>query len=122
MTGEIAPALTGHQSHFTEADFWGTLAATALLVGRPLVRLALQLYYAMRSDDTPAWAKGVILGSLGYLISPLDAVPDFVPVAGFTDDLAVLASAVVTVGLHVRGKVVADADAHLERWFGPAAR
>ena len=34
--------------------------------------------------------KAIIIGALGYLISPLDAVPDAIPIAGLSDDLGVL--------------------------------
>jgi uncharacterized membrane protein YkvA (DUF1232 family) len=36
------------------------------------------------------WAKTVIIGALGYLICPIDAIPDIIPGVGFTDDLAVM--------------------------------
>ena len=38
----------------------------------------------------PGWAKALIVGVLGYFILPLDAVPDFVPVAGYADDFAAM--------------------------------
>ncbi len=39
----------------------------------------------LRSKD-----KAMIIGALGYLISPLDVIPDAIPIAGLSDDLAVL--------------------------------
>lgn len=66
-----------------------------------VLRHALQLYFAARSPETPAWARSVIYGALGYFISVFDAVPDFTPVMGYTDDLSVLAAALATVATYV---------------------
>ncbi len=48
----------------------------ALVAGRKTVVTAITLYHCLRDSDTPAWAKGVIVGALGYLILPVDMVPD----------------------------------------------
>lgn len=42
----------------------------------------------------PAWAIVTIIGAIIYVVSPIDAVPDFIPVAGWLDDGAVVAAAV----------------------------
>ena len=42
----------------------------------------------------PAWAIAAIIGAIIYVISPLDAVPDIIPIAGWIDDGAVVAAAV----------------------------
>ena len=42
----------------------------------------------------PAWAIAAIIGAIIYVVSPIDAVPDFIPVAGWLDDGAVVAAAV----------------------------
>ena len=39
----------------------------------------------------PAADKGVIIAALGFLISPLDCIPDPIPVAGYTDDALAMA-------------------------------
>ena len=52
----------------------------ALSAGKPVIEKALQLFYATQSPDTPAWAKRVIYGALAYLILPIDAIPDYLPV------------------------------------------
>jgi|YNPMSStandDraft_1061717.scaffolds.fasta_scaffold00004_61 uncharacterized membrane protein YkvA (DUF1232 family) len=70
--------------------------------GRKVVETALQLYYSFRDNDTPNWAKAVILGALGYFITPVDAVPDFAPLLGFSDDLAMMLSALAVVAIHVK--------------------
>ena len=87
---------------FEERSFWNKLASAAGKAGREVLEIALTLYYALIDDDTPAWAKATIIGALIYFISPVDAVPDFIPVAGYADDLVVMAGAVATVAAHIK--------------------
>ncbi len=51
------------------------------------------LYYVLKSCDVPIKVKAEILGALGYVLVPLD-LTDFIPVAGFTDDLAAITFAI----------------------------
>lgn len=102
---------------YSDNGFWSKLANFALAAGRDLVDLALQLYYTLQSPDTPAWAKGVIIAALGYFISPVDAIPDFIPVIGYVDDLGVLVAAVGTVATYITPETKATAEATLRRWF-----
>lgn len=48
------------------------------------------LYFAFKDPRTPWFAKVVILIVLGYLLSPVDLIPDFVPVLGYLDDLVIV--------------------------------
>jgi uncharacterized membrane protein YkvA (DUF1232 family) len=77
--------------YFTDEAFWNKVKRYAKRAGRRVLEPALVLYFCMRDDDTPAWAKGVILGALGYFIFPMDAIPDATPAVGFADDLGALA-------------------------------
>jgi uncharacterized membrane protein YkvA (DUF1232 family) len=61
----------------------------------------LTLFYSAKDDNTPKWAKGVIFGSLGYLIAPLDLIPDFIPAAGYTDDMMTITAAISIVALYI---------------------
>lgn len=58
--------------------------------GTKLLRAVYKLYLLLRSRDTPILVKAGIVAALGYFISPIDLVPDFVPIAGYADDLAVV--------------------------------
>ncbi|MEO5583092.1 MAG: DUF1232 domain-containing protein [Saprospiraceae bacterium] len=77
--------------------------------GLKLLYSALLLYYAFRRSDLPVWAKSIIFGALGYLISPIDAIPDLTPILGYTDDLGVLSYALVLIAAYVNGDVRAKA-------------
>ena len=110
--------ITLSAGHYSEARFWTKLRAFGLRAGRELVEKSLWLYYAAERPDTPKWAKATVYGALAYFILPADAVPDLTPVAGFSDDLAVLAMAVATIGMHIDAAVKARANETLMRWFG----
>ena len=51
-----------------------------------MVYTALILYYTLESDKVSLKDKALIVGALGYLISPLDVIPDAIPIAGLGDD------------------------------------
>ncbi|MBN8707065.1 MAG: DUF1232 domain-containing protein [Bacteroidetes bacterium] len=58
----------------------------------------VQLLWKMICDpDAAWWAKAIAIGALIYLISPIDAIPDFIPVVGLTDDVGVILLAVSQV-------------------------
>lgn len=105
---------------YSDPGFWNKLRDHARLAGREVLERALCLYYAARRPDTPAWARTVIYGALAYFVAPLDAVPDITPVLGFSDDLGVLVSAVVTVALYIDDTVREQARDKLSQWLGPA--
>lgn len=105
-------------TEFDEGSFWDKLKNFALKAGREVIEKALWLYYAAQQPATPAWAKSVIYGALAYFVLPLDAVPDAIPVAGFTDDLGALAAAVATVSMFITDEVKRQAERKLRDWFG----
>jgi len=79
---------------------------------------ALLLYYAYKRSDTPIWAKRIITGAFGYLLAPLDALPDFTPFLGFTDDFSVLSYGLVTLAAYVDMEVRIQARKTLTSWLG----
>src|SRR5436189_1854111 len=110
--------LAPYVRYYSEPAFWQKLATVALQAGKQLVRKALCLYYAALAPETPAWAKGVMFGALGYFILPLDLIPDAIPLLGYADDLGVLLAAAATVAAHVTDEHRRRADETLARWFG----
>lgn len=44
------------------------------------------LWLAARDPRTPWYAKALALGIAGYALSPIDLIPDFVPILGYVDD------------------------------------
>ena len=109
---------SGFAKDFTENSFWEKVKKFALVAGKEVVEMALQLFYALQAPATPMWAKTVIIGALGYFISPFDAIPDVVPMVGYADDLGVLAAAIATVGTYVTDDIKAKAEAKWNEWIG----
>ena len=104
--------------HYSDEGFWTKAKTVLRSAGRTVLEPALQLYYAAQRPETPVWAKSIVYGALGYLILPLDAIPDALPVVGFTDDLGVLVAAVAAIAAHIDEGVKARARAKLADWFG----
>jgi uncharacterized membrane protein YkvA (DUF1232 family) len=108
----------GFSKDYSEDSFWGKLKKFAKAAGSEVIDKALQLYYAMQESATPTWAKAIIIAALGYFISPIDAIPDLIPVVGYADDLGVLVAALATVASYITNEVKAKAKAKLAEWFG----
>lgn len=102
---------------YSEPRFWRKIAAFGRRAGLEVVEKALWLYYAAEAPNTPQWARATVYGALAYFVLPVDAVPDIVPLAGYSDDLSVLALAVTTIGCYVDAGVKARAAMTLARWF-----
>lgn len=105
-------------TYYSAPRFWDKLARAARKAGREVVEKALWLYFAAQRPETPKWARLTVYAALGYLIMPLDAVPDMAPAAGFADDLGVLAVAVTTIAAYIDAGVKARTTQVLARWFG----
>lgn len=67
----------------------------------PLAAETVAMYFAMLDPKTPLWVKGTVAAALAYFVLPLDAIPDFLPLAGMSDDAGVLAAALTAVSAHV---------------------
>lgn len=107
-----------YQQAFSENRFRSKLARYARAAGREVVEKSLLLYYTLKDDKAPAWARATITGALGYFIVPLDAITDFTPAVGYADDLGVLALAVAVVAAYVDDEVRAKTAARIRQWFG----
>lgn len=108
----------GFEKEYSDAKFWEKVVAYARNAGKEVIEKALWLYFSAQNPKAPAWAKSVVYGALGYFIFPLDAIPDLTPLAGYTDDLGVLAAALATVALYVNDEVKARAAEKMKGWFG----
>jgi len=76
-------------------DLWRKLKRVAARV--PFAEELLAAYYCAFDKDTPLSAKATLVAAIAYFVLPVDAIPDVLPVIGFTDDAAVLATAIKLV-------------------------
>lgn len=79
-----------YSDSYSNENFWDKVTRMPETAGCSVLRVAVTLYALLRESSIPLWAKTAIIGALGYLICPIDAIPDIIPVVGFTDDLAVM--------------------------------
>jgi uncharacterized membrane protein YkvA (DUF1232 family) len=95
--------------------FWAKLRGLA--ANLPFAEDLLAAYYCAFDRDTPLHVKAALLGALAYFVLPFDFVPDILPVLGYADDAAVLATAVRLVAAHLRPEHRDAARRALEREF-----
>ncbi|MBQ5872967.1 MAG: tetratricopeptide repeat protein [Bacteroidales bacterium] len=93
--------LSDYGDNYSDSGFWNKVKK----LGKKVLKPALQLYYVMKESSTPLDTKGLIIGALGYLILPIDLIPDFIPVAGYTDDLAALLAVVKMCKEHITPEI-----------------
>ena len=103
---------------YSDDSFWAKVKKYARVAGASVLEPALKMYYSLLDSDTPAWAKTVIIGALGYFILPVDAIPDFTPVIGYADDVGVLVAALGIVAAHIKPDHVARAQKTMKEWLG----
>jgi uncharacterized membrane protein YkvA (DUF1232 family) len=111
------PDFMSYANKFSTSEFAEKISRIAKRAGAKLVYAALILYYTLQSDKVSKTDKAFIIGALGYMISPIDVIPDAIPIAGLTDDLAVLLYVLKKVWNGIDPEIVQQAKEKLSRWF-----
>lgn len=106
-----------YSDKFSAKGFVEKISRIAKRAGSKLVYLALVLYYTLQSKNVSVKDKALIIGALGYLISPLDVIPDAIPIVGLGDDLSVLVYVINKIWVDVPDDVKAKAKERLCEWF-----
>jgi uncharacterized membrane protein YkvA (DUF1232 family) len=83
-----------------ERRFWRKVRRVLARV--PFAEDLLAAYFCAMDRNTPAYVRGVLLGALAYFVLPADAMPDILPLLGYTDDALVLVTAIRLVSGHIR--------------------
>ena len=110
------PDFMSYSNKFTNGEFMEKIAKIAKRAGAKLVYIALVLYYTLQSDKVSIKDKAIIVGALGYLVSPLDVIPDAIPIVGLGDDLAVLLYVIGKIG-DVSEEIKEKAKSKLTKWI-----
>ena len=113
-----ASDLNKYEKHFSFNGLMSKIKETAKKAGLKAIYMALLLYYALESQTISTMDKAIIYGALGYFISPIDVIPDILPIIGLSDDIAVLAWAFNRIKHNVTDLTREKAKTKLKIWFG----
>ena len=106
-----------YANEYNEDKLWGKIKNVAKKAGIKVIYYALLLFYALKSENVTMAEKALIVAALGYFILPLDLIPDFIPIAGYGDDAAVLYGLIQKLDC-IDETVKAQAKNKLKEWFG----
>jgi uncharacterized membrane protein YkvA (DUF1232 family) len=79
--------------------FWPKFRRFAVRL--PFAEDLVAAYFCAFDRDTPRHVQVALIGALAYFVLPFDFIPDMMPLIGFTDDAAVLATAIKLVAAHI---------------------
>ena len=110
-----------YRDRYSEEGLWEKIRKNIAKIGVKVIYQALLLFYVAQSPNCPTKIKAGIIGALGYLISPLDLIPDFMPGIGFADDAAAIAAAVALAQVYINDEIRAQARAKIVDLLGEDA-
>ena len=96
----LIPATIRVNEERVARGFWPKFRKVAAQI--PFAKDLLSVWFCARDPQTPATAKGMVMAALAYFVLPVDAIPDFLPVIGYTDDAAVLAAVIAIIGKNLK--------------------
>ncbi len=114
------PAIIARNTRTVERGFWKKLLKVAGKI--PFAEDLAAAYFCAVDPTTPGRVKGILIAALAYFVLPVDIIPDFIAGIGFTDDAAVLATAIALVSSHIKPRHHKHARAALGLGEPPADR
>lgn len=103
--------------NYSEESLLQKISKFGAHIGLELLYKVAQLWCVLQKPEVPAKDKALIMGALGYLITPLDFLPDLTPVLGYSDDLVAITFALLKVQGYIDDEVKAEAKALLAKVF-----
>lgn len=113
--------LSKYADNYSEENLLHKISKFGAHIGLELLYKVAQLWCVLQKPEVPAKDKALIMGALGYLITPLDFLPDLTPVLGYSDDLVAITFALLKVQGYIDDEVKAEAKALLAKVFGEDA-
>ena len=101
--------LRNYKKEYSDSKLMSKLTGNFRKMGVKLVYMCFIMYHLLKDNRVPAKLKATIIGALGYVIAPLDLVADITPVAGFSDDIAMVIAAFGLIVLYVNDDIKAAA-------------
>jgi uncharacterized membrane protein YkvA (DUF1232 family) len=123
MSAATSAAGPNGQTPFATESREATVVDEALLArllrraGRTIARPALECFEMLLDGATPHQARLTVLAALTYLLVPVDLIPDFIPAAGFSDDMVALTALLGLCARHLTPAIKLRAQSKLDRWF-----
>lgn len=115
---KVPQNIESYQSEYSESGLWKKVKTVAKKAGIKTIYMVLLLHYVLKSPNVSIEDKAKIYGALGYFILPIDLIPDFIPIVGYSDDVAALAYALHAVWKNVTPEIKQQAQQKLRSWFG----
>ncbi len=84
---------------------------------RRVKRDGVMLWFACRDLRTPWWLKALAMLVVAYALSPIDLVPDFIPVLGFLDDVILLPVLIWLIVRYLPPDIARDGRLQAEAWM-----
>lgn len=103
---------------YSESSFFDKIKNTVKSAGLTLIYKALQLYCVTENPNCPKKIKAAIFAALGYFIMPLDVIPDFTPIVGYSDDAGAIALALGLAQFYIDDEVNRKAKNKIANIFG----
>ena len=99
FSGDADDAGLAREKFRLAREFWPKFKRFAAQL--PFAEDLVAAYYCAFDRHTPRHVQAVLVGALAYFVLPFDVMPDMLPLIGFTDDAAVLATAIRLVAAHI---------------------
>lgn len=107
-----------YEDKYSESGLWDKIRKNIAKIGVKVIYQALLLYYVAQSPNCPSKIKAGIIGALGYLISPIDLIPDIMPGIGYADDAAAIATAVALAQIYITDEIKEQAKSKIADLLG----
>ena len=110
-----------YAGNYSEQGLFQKITGSVKKAGLKVIYKALQLFYVAQNPKVPMKIRAAIIAPLGYFISPVDLIPDLMPVVGFSDDAAVIALAMAVAHMYITEEVKQRAKDMIKKLFGDSA-
>lgn len=102
-------------SHYNRQKLFDKLTKLPGQILLPIAVKVFLLYELLKEQDSSPFLKAVIIGTLGYLICPVDAIPDMLP-GGYVDDIALMTTLLAGVDHKLSDEIRRRAEFHTRRY------
>lgn len=107
---DLNNSMNDYAQEYEDGKFFSVIKKYGKKIGKGVIEKAFTLYFVLKKDNIPLTVKGIVIGALGYLIMPVDLIPDIVPMLGWTDDAAAIAMALSKINSFIDVEVTEQAE------------